>query len=119
MTALSLRLVAFGGTEYRQTTALRDAVLRRPLGLSLTPEECARAVEAARELRAAAGRPEDFAVIAPLAVPAGASADQVLEAIGRWRQAGATAFHAGVTGSSFADHLARLQWFGQEVIPRA
>ena len=34
-----IREVAFGSPEYEQTLALRDAVLRRPLGLSLTAED--------------------------------------------------------------------------------
>ena len=34
-----IREVAFNSTEYEQTLLLRDAVLRRPLGLSLTAED--------------------------------------------------------------------------------
>lgn len=38
MTDLNLRLVAHGSAEYEETVALRDDILRKPLGLSFTPE---------------------------------------------------------------------------------
>lgn len=38
MTTLTLRLVPHGSAEYEETVALRDEILRRPLGLRFTPE---------------------------------------------------------------------------------
>lgn len=35
---LDIRLIQHGSAEYEETVALRDAVLRRPLGLVFTPE---------------------------------------------------------------------------------
>jgi len=84
----------------------------------LEPEACTAAVAEARRLRAEAGRPEAFEVVAPLAVPAGATADTLVAAAARWRGAGATAFHAGMAARGLAEFLARLEWFGREVIPR-
>ena len=84
----------------------------------LEPEACAAAVADTRRLRAEAGRPEAFEVVAPLAVPAGATADTLVAAATRWRGAGATAFHAGMAARGLAELLARLEWFGREVIPR-
>jgi len=84
----------------------------------LEPEACTTAVADARRLRAEAGRPEAFEVVAPLAVPAGATADTLVAAAARWRGAGATAFHAGMAARGLAELLARLEWFGREVIPR-
>src|SRR5207247_10706786 len=84
----------------------------------LAPEACTTAVADARRLRAEAGRPEAFEVVAPLAVPAGATADTLVAAATRWRGAGATAFHAGMAARGLAELLARLEWFGREVIPR-
>lgn len=39
--ALQFRVVAHGSEEYRQVTALREAVLRKPFGLKFSPEELA------------------------------------------------------------------------------
>ena len=39
--------------------------------------------------------------------------------LARWRAAGATAFHVGLAAPSRRDHLARLTWFGQEVLAGA
>lgn len=39
---LRLTEIAHGSDEYGRTVALRDAVLRRPLGLAFTPEELAK-----------------------------------------------------------------------------
>jgi len=83
----------------------------------LEPEACAAAVADVRRLRAEAGRPEAFEVVAPLAVPAGVPADVLVAAAARWRAAGATAFHTGIAARDLADLLARLEWFGREVIP--
>ena len=41
MNGLTIESCATGSIRYKQAVALRDAVLRRPLGLSLTPEELA------------------------------------------------------------------------------
>ncbi len=38
MTAYTLQLVPHGSAEYEETVALRDDVLRKPLGLRFTPE---------------------------------------------------------------------------------
>ena len=84
----------------------------------LEPEACTAAVAEARRLRAEAGRPEAFEVVAPLAVPADATVDALVAAAARWRGAGATAFHAGMAARGLAEFLARLEWFGREVIPR-
>ena len=84
----------------------------------LEPEACTAAVAEARRLRAEAGRPEAFEVVAPLAVPADATVDALVAAAARWRGAGATAFHAGMAARGLAELLARLEWFGREVIPR-
>jgi probable F420-dependent oxidoreductase len=83
----------------------------------LTPEECAAAVEQAGRVRAAAGRSRPFEVVAPLAVPPDAPPRDLIAAAARWRKAGATAFHAGIAAESFRELLARLAWFGAEVIP--
>ena len=100
------------------------AALRRAARLAdgwvpwqLEPEACAAAVADARRLRAEAGGPEAFEVVAPLAVPAGVTADALVAAVARWRAAGATAFHVGIAAGGLADLLARLEWFGREVIP--
>src|SRR5436189_5072192 len=58
----------------------------------LEPEACTAAVADARRLRAEAGRPEAFEVVAPLAVPAGATADTLVAAAKPWRGAGGNAF---------------------------
>ena len=84
----------------------------------LTPEACSEAVAYARTLRAEAGRPAAFEVVAPLAVGAGASAGEVAAAAGRWRAAGATAFHVGIAADSFAGYLTRLEWVAAEVAPQ-
>ena len=101
------------------------AALRRAARLAdgwvpweLEPEACAAAVPDARRLRAEAGGPEAFEVVAPLAVPAGVTAEALVAAVARWRAAGATAFHTGIAACDLADLLARLEWFGREVIPR-
>ena len=39
MNNLSFRLVPHGSPEYEETVALRDDILRRPLGLVFTPEQ--------------------------------------------------------------------------------
>lgn len=85
----------------------------------LAPEALAAGVALARELRAAAGSPADFEVVAPLGVAADATADAVLDAVARWRRAGATALHAGLAARSLAELRERFDWFGREVIPRA
>lgn len=36
---MALKIIDFGTDEYRQMLALRDAVLRKPLGLEFSPEE--------------------------------------------------------------------------------
>src|SRR5205085_3828613 len=48
----------------------------------LRPDECAAAVEFARRVRGEAGRPEPFEVVAPLAMPGGVSADELVASVG-------------------------------------
>ncbi|HJQ84347.1 MAG TPA: TIGR03619 family F420-dependent LLM class oxidoreductase [Candidatus Binatia bacterium] len=80
----------------------------------VTPEAFREAGAFARSLRDGA----PFELVAPLAVPAGASSDAVLSAVEGWRAAGATAFQVGVAAESLAEHLDRTAWFGREVIAR-
>jgi hypothetical protein len=72
----------------------------------------------ARQVRAETGRGGDLAVVAPVGVPAAADAAAVAAAAGRWREAGATAFHVGIAAGSFAEYLDRLAWVASEVMPR-
>jgi len=83
----------------------------------LTPEQCATAVTWARRLRAEAGRPDAFDVVAPLAVAPAATAAEQLAAVAAWTKAGATACQVGIGAGSLAELLERLDWFGREVIP--
>ncbi len=101
------------------------AALRRAARLAdgwvpweLAPEECAAAVASARRLRAEVGRADAFEVVAPLAAPLDAPAGSLVAAATRCRAAGATAFHVGIAARSLAELLARLEWFGREVMPR-
>jgi alkanesulfonate monooxygenase SsuD/methylene tetrahydromethanopterin reductase-like flavin-dependent oxidoreductase (luciferase family) len=72
----------------------------------------------ARSLRARAGRPAAFEVVAPLTLPAGTGvADAVALAL-RWREAGATAFHVGLPARSGEEWLDRIAWLGAEIAPR-
>ncbi len=84
----------------------------------LTTEECAAAVTLVRRVRAEAGRTDTCEVVAPLAAPATARADELVSAAAAWRAVGATAFQVGVGAGSLAEFLDRLAWFGCEVIPR-
>jgi len=83
-----------------------------------TPEQCASGAAEARRLRSEAGKPAAFEVVAPLAVPAEADADQLVAAARPWREAGATAFHVGLEATSFGEFLARVDWFAREVMAR-
>src|SRR5262245_1196733 len=83
----------------------------------ITPAAYAEAVAVARRLRAEAGRPASFELVAPLAVGPDTSAAEVVAAANAFRRAGATAFHVGLGAPCQVDHLARLEWFGREVIP--
>jgi probable F420-dependent oxidoreductase len=85
----------------------------------IAPEDFAQAVALARRTRAEVGRPEAFEAVAPLGVTADAGADAVLAAVARWRAAGATALHVGMEARSFEAFLARIEWLGRDVIPRA
>jgi hypothetical protein len=69
-------------------------------------------------VRAEARRPDAFEVIAPFGAGPEATADELIAAAARWRQAGATAFQVGIAAGSFAELVARLAWFGREVIAR-
>jgi probable F420-dependent oxidoreductase len=84
----------------------------------LTPAACADAVGWLRGERAARQRTEPFTVVAPLAVPPGAAAGEVLGAARRWAAAGATALHAGVAARSLSEWLERVSWVGERVLPQ-
>ena len=84
----------------------------------LTAEECTTALAYAREIRAAAARPEAFEVVVPLAIGRETGADEVLASAAAWRTAGATAFHVGIAADGFGELLERIDWFGREVISR-
>lgn len=83
----------------------------------LTPDDFAAAVRWAGELRTDAGRTGPWDAVAPLGVPADADAGAVVARAAEWRRAGATVLHVGVVAESFAEHLARLEWFGREIMP--
>ena len=83
----------------------------------IDPAQLAAALTEARTVRAKAGMPDAFEVVAPLAVPAGASAERVIEAAGRWRAAGATALQVGFEADSLAELLSRMEFFGRDVMP--
>ena len=85
----------------------------------IAPEDFGQAVALARRTRAEVGRPEAFEAVAPLGVTADAGADAVLATVARWRAAGATALHVGLEARSFEAFLARIEWLGRDVIPRA
>jgi probable F420-dependent oxidoreductase len=84
----------------------------------LTPVECRAATTEVRRLRAEHGRPQAFEMVVPLAVPPETGADALVAEADTWRRAGATAFHVGLGAGSFADLLARLEWFGRQVMPQ-
>jgi len=84
----------------------------------LTSGEYATTAAYIRRLRDEAGRTGPFEMVAPLSVPAGARADDVVAAAAAWRKAGATAFHAGVGAGSLPELLDRFAWCGREVFPR-
>jgi probable F420-dependent oxidoreductase len=84
----------------------------------LTPEDFGAAVAHARGLRSSHDRSPTFEAVAPLGVSFEAAADAVLDDVARWRAAGATAFHVGLAAPTLRDHLARLAWFGREVLSR-
>jgi probable F420-dependent oxidoreductase len=101
------------------------AAIRRAAGLAegwipwqLGPHEFAGLAEQARRLRDQLGRGGSFELVAPLGVPPDATADAIVAEAARWRLAGATAFHVGVSADTFADSLRRLEWFGREIAPR-
>jgi probable F420-dependent oxidoreductase len=83
----------------------------------LTTDECTAAVAFAAKVRRDAVRSEPFEVVAPLAMPAGVSADELIASAGRWQTAGATAFHVGVIAREIDELVERLAWFGRHVIP--
>ncbi len=68
--------------------------------------------------RAAGGRAGDFAFVAPLGVPAEATADAVAAEAAGWAAAGATAFHVGVGARSLREFHDRVGWFAAHVAPR-
>jgi probable F420-dependent oxidoreductase len=84
----------------------------------LTPEEFAAAAAFAAAERSAAGRTDPLTLVAPLGVSPEATAGTLVDEAGRWRAAGATAFHAGIAARSFDEFLARVAWFGAEVAGR-
>jgi probable F420-dependent oxidoreductase len=84
----------------------------------LGPDDFAAKAAYARALRHDAGRSESFRLVAPLQVQSGATADQVLGQVSRWREAGANAFQVGVGAESWIEYCERLGWIGREVIAR-
>jgi len=84
----------------------------------LTPGELASAAAYARRLRAEAGRPPAFEIVAPLAAPPDATADALLAATAAWRRAGATAIQVGIGAADLTEWSDRLAWFGREVMAR-
>lgn len=76
----------------------------------LTAESCRELVSYAHQVRAEAGRPAAFEVVAPLGVAPDADAAALGAAAARWREAGATAFHVGIVAASFTEYLDRLEW---------
>jgi probable F420-dependent oxidoreductase len=82
----------------------------------LSPEDFAAKAAYARHLRHDGGRSNRFTLVAPITVPADATAESVLRDVTRWREAGANAFHVGVGAESWAGYLDRLAWFGRSVI---
>ncbi len=84
----------------------------------LTPAEFAASAAAVRDLRAQAARAGEFEFVAPLSVGREATPDMVASEAATWVAAGASAFHVGIGAESFPEFLARLEWFGREVIPR-
>jgi probable F420-dependent oxidoreductase len=69
-----------------------------------------------RAWRAEAGRTDAPALVAPLAVAAGAGAAALRDQVGAWRDAGATGFHVGIRASSLEQWCERLDWFAGEVV---
>jgi alkanesulfonate monooxygenase SsuD/methylene tetrahydromethanopterin reductase-like flavin-dependent oxidoreductase (luciferase family) len=84
----------------------------------ITPAEFAVAVGRAREIAREAGREDPLAFVAPLAVPTGDDESVICRHVDEWRRAGATRFHVGFAHRSFAEFLARIEWFSTAVIPR-
>jgi probable F420-dependent oxidoreductase len=84
----------------------------------LTPEDFASAAAYAKRIRVEAGGADDLALVAPLAVSETATRDELVRRIEGWRTAGATALHVGIGATTFAQFLARLEWFGTQVLAR-
>lgn len=97
----------------RRAARLGDGWVPWELGV----DEFATALRYAEGLRKEAGRTGVWTAVAPLAVPADATADAVIGRARAWHGAGATVFHVGIAADSFQAHLDRLAWFGDEVAP--
>jgi alkanesulfonate monooxygenase SsuD/methylene tetrahydromethanopterin reductase-like flavin-dependent oxidoreductase (luciferase family) len=81
----------------------------------LTPDECAAAVQLARRVRAEAGRPDEFEVVAnPLGLAA--SADELLATVAPVAHRRCHGVPRGIAAERAEEHLERLAWFGREVI---
>lgn len=63
---VTIRRVAHGSTGWRATVALRDAVLRRPLGLRFAPEQLAAESDSVHLAAFLAGRLAGCLVLTPL-----------------------------------------------------
>jgi probable F420-dependent oxidoreductase len=79
-------------------------------------EAFAARAELAREAFAASGRDGPFTVVAPLAADRVDAPQALIDAIGHWRERGATAFHVGFQHHGVDDLIDRLERFAAEVM---
>lgn len=71
---------------------------------------------AARDAHRESGRPGAFAVVAPLAAGRVDDPPALVDAVGAWRDAGATAFHVGFHHRSGPDLIELLERFARDVM---
>ena len=81
----------------------------------LTPEEFGTTRAYIDATRLEAQRAGAFEFVAPLPVAADATKASIVQAVARWQNAGATAFHVGVSATSRDQFHDRLAWFGREI----
>jgi probable F420-dependent oxidoreductase len=72
----------------------------------------------ARELRAAAERPGNFTVVAPVGIGRKAGSEEIAAEVEAWRAVGAGAFHLGFENGGIEELLERMAFFAAEVRPR-
>lgn len=82
----------------------------------LTPQEFARGAKIAHQARAAAGRKDPLAVIAPMRIARLDRTDEIAARVRAWTEAGATAFHLGFESSSAGDFVERMEAFRADVV---